>query len=78
MNKDCTTCHVRITQTSDLAAMRGADVPFVSCASCHAAQLKEETEKRAASASKPPVFQCAYCHSPEIGRFEIPVSHRGR
>jgi Cytochrome c7 and related cytochrome c len=74
VNKDCTTCHVRITQTKDLAAMKGADVPFVTCASCHAAQLKEETDKRAGAAT----FQCAYCHSPEVGRFEIPPSHRNR
>jgi hypothetical protein len=78
VNKDCTICHVRITQTADLATMKDADVPFMTCASCHAAQLKDETEKRAATRDKPPVFQCAYCHSSEIGRFEIPASHRTR
>lgn len=79
VNKDCTTCHVRITQTADLAAMKDADVPFMTCASCHAAQLKEETDKRAATvAGKLPIFQCIYCHSPEIGRFEIPASHKNR
>ncbi len=77
VNKDCTTCHVRITQTSDLAAMRGADVPFMTCASCHAAQLKDETENRAASLGGQ-IFQCSYCHAAEIGRYEIPASHRSR
>lgn len=76
VNKDCTTCHVRITQNSDVAAMKDADVPFMTCASCHAAQLKEETDKR--DAGTQPVFQCTYCHNPEIGRFEIPASHRNR
>lgn len=79
VNKDCTTCHVRITQNSDLSTMKDADVPFMTCASCHAAQLKEETDKRATTtAAKQPVFQCIYCHSTEIGRFEIPASHKNR
>ena len=75
---DCTTCHIRITQNSDLATMKDADVPFMTCAACHnhAKEIKEEKAKRAASmAAKQPVFQCTACHTPEIGRFEMPASH---
>jgi hypothetical protein len=78
VTSDCTTCHVRITQNSDLSTMKVADVPFFACASCHKADLKKETDGRAAAAGKPLVFQCAYCHTPEIGRFEIPASHKPR
>lgn len=78
VNKDCTICHVRITQNADLATMKDADVPFMTCASCHAKELKLETDKRASSTGTPAVFQCAYCHSPEVGRFEIPPSHKNR
>ena len=75
--KDCTTCHVRITQNSDLSTMKDADVPFMTCAACHDKDLKKEMDKRTESiAAKQPVFQCAYCHVSEIGRFEIPASHR--
>jgi hypothetical protein len=80
-NKDCTTCHVRITQTADLASMRGADVPFLTCStsSCHGAKLKEEIDLRDKSiANKQPAFQCAYCHAAEVGRYEIPPSHKNR
>jgi hypothetical protein len=78
---DCTSCHVRITQNSDLAMMKDADVPFLSCStsSCHGKDLSGEVKKRADSiANKQPLFQCAYCHAPEIGRFEIPASHKPR
>ncbi|MEP6787060.1 MAG: cytochrome c3 family protein [Acidobacteriota bacterium] len=37
--KDCTICHVRITQNSDARTMRDADVPILACStsSCHGA-----------------------------------------
>jgi hypothetical protein len=75
--KDCTTCHVRITQNSDIFTMKDADVPFMTCASCHDKDFEKERKKRTESiAAKQPVFQCAYCHVSEIGRFEMPASHR--
>lgn len=75
---DCSTCHIRITQNADLASMKDADVPFMSCATsvCHGKHLTAEIDKRAESIlKKQPVFQCSYCHTPEIGRFEKPASH---
>lgn len=80
-NKDCTVCHVRITQTADLARMKGADVPILSCStsSCHGKNVAEETGKRDATiAAKEPAFQCTYCHTPEIGRYPVPASHLAR
>ena len=80
-NKDCTTCHVRITQNTDLKTMTNADVPIQTCStsSCHGPAIAEEIGKReAAFAAKQPVFQCSYCHTPAIGRFPVPLSHQNR
>lgn len=85
VKKDCTSCHLRITQNSDVRTMKDADVPILSCKECHAKQeddpdkraLIDEVDKREASiADKKPAFQCTYCHTSAIGRYEIPLSHR--
>jgi hypothetical protein len=77
VTKDCTSCHVRITRTADLAEMKGADVPILSCGgSCHGKDIAEELGKRDASlTAKQPAFQCTYCHTPEVGRYPVPASH---
>ena len=78
-NKDCTTCHVRITQNSDVRKMKDADVPFQTCStsSCHGSNISDEILQREESVTnKKPAFQCAYCHTSAIGRYEIPSSHR--
>lgn len=80
-NKDCTTCHVRITQNTDLKTMTSADVPIQTCStsSCHGPAIAEEIGKREAGiAGKQQIFQCNYCHTPEIGRFPVPQSHQNR
>lgn len=77
---DCTSCHLRITQNSDARTMKDADVPILTCKGCHATQedvpfrrvLTAEIESREANKT----FQCTYCHTSEIGRFETPASHR--
>ncbi len=77
-NKDCTTCHVRITQTSDLRNLLNADVPLMTCnsSSCHGKELTGEIGKREKSlADNAQVFQCNYCHTSAIGSFKIPASH---
>jgi hypothetical protein len=82
---DCTSCHIRITRTADLKSMVGADVPILACFRCHATQQEQrpsrivqaEIDDREKSiAEKKPPFQCNYCHTTAIGRFEIPASHR--
>lgn len=80
-NKDCTVCHVRIVQNSNLATLVNADVPFMTCStsSCHGSHIDDETAKREASITAGgAVFQCTYCHTPSIGRFPIPSSHTAR
>ena len=77
-NKDCTVCHIRITQTSDLRALVNADVPLLTCSSsaCHVKELRGEIGKREKSiADKQEVFQCAYCHTYSIGSYKIPENH---
>lgn len=81
VNKDCTVCHVRITQNSDLRTMANADVPILTCStsSCHGKNINEEIGRRERSiADNQPVFQCAYCHTAAIGRYPIPLSHENR
>jgi hypothetical protein len=86
VERDCMSCHLRITQNTDVRTKDEAgvpivaDVPFTSCRACHDTPedtpwkhiVRTETEARAAS----PAFQCTYCHTSAVGRFDIPASHR--
>lgn len=77
-NKDCTTCHIRITQVSDLRTLTDADVPILTCStsSCHGKILTEELTKRSESLTKKEaVFECNYCHTAPIGDYQVPPSH---
>lgn len=84
--KDCTSCHQRITQNADINSLKKADVPIFACASCHANEkpdgepvkrkINDEVNMRDAAANKGPVFQCNYCHTSAIGRYDVPQSHR--
>lgn len=77
--RDCMTCHVRISQNSDVKTLVDADVPFMACISCHSDKISEESGKRAESiVGKQPAFQCSYCHTTAVGRFPIPPSHQNR
>jgi hypothetical protein len=84
--KDCMSCHLRIAQNNDIRVMKDADVPIMACKQCHATQeeqrfkniLNIEVDARDASLAKneQSIFQCTYCHTSAIGRFETPASHR--
>lgn len=79
--RDCMTCHVRIAANDDLKTMKDADVPIMTCMSCHnhAADLKTELDRRADTIEKKlPVFQCSYCHTAAIGALPVPPSHEKR
>lgn len=85
VEKDCTSCHLRITQQSDIRTMKDADVPIASCKACHATQEDDPSKKilfteidarEKSIADKTSVFQCTYCHTSAIGRYEIPASHK--
>jgi len=71
--QECTTCHVRITQSADLRSLK-PDVPIFTCAtgSCHSKQLKAEISQR----EDKEIQSCSYCHSAYIGSHQIPESHR--
>ncbi len=75
--KDCMTCHFRVAGSSDLQSLKmtaGTEVPFVTCSRCHETRgdIPEEKRKRAESKN----YQCSYCHTSEVGRYEIPASHQ--
>lgn len=83
--RDCAACHVRITQNKDIKTMKDADVPISTCWSCHATQeearsrriLNIEIEARDKSITdKTAPFQCTYCHTSAVGRYEVPATHR--
>ncbi len=85
VENDCAACHVRITQNSKVELMKDADVPIAACWRCHATQeegrsrriLLDEIAARDSSIEKKEApFQCTYCHTSAIGRYEIPASHR--
>lgn len=85
VEKDCAFCHVRIAQNADVRTLKDADVPIASCKGCHATQendpaksvLRTEVAARESSiAEKKPAFQCTYCHTAAIGRFDTPASHK--
>ncbi|MFN0280288.1 MAG: hypothetical protein ACKVRN_17055 [Pyrinomonadaceae bacterium] len=73
--KDCMVCHLQTAASSDLQILKNKkepEVPFSTCSSCHADIIKEEFGKR----EKDKAFQCNYCHTPVIGRYVKPESHR--
>lgn len=85
VEKDCASCHVRIAQNADIKTLKDADVPVAACWSCHATQEEDRTRKilfveiearDKSIADKQPAFQCTYCHTSNVGRFEIPSTHR--
>jgi hypothetical protein len=87
VEKDCMSCHLRITQNPDVRLKDEAgvpvvaDVPLVSCKGCHdtqddSAAWRQIVQKEIESRDKSAAFQCSYCHTSAVGRFEVPASHR--
>jgi len=73
--KDCMTCHLRTAGSSDLQALKNKsepEVPFVTCSKCHESDIADQLKKRADNKA----FQCDYCHTSAIGRYEVPASHK--
>lgn len=82
-NKDhimeCTTCHINITKASSLRGLR-PDVPIAACATCHNNDSQTSTYKRITTIEMEldqfeKSHNCAYCHTPDVGRKEAPQSH---
>jgi len=76
--RDCMACHIRISQNADLKTLVNADVPIITCNSCHEKNIVAELGLRADSLKAPPPFQCKYCHTADLGRFPVPSSHINR
>lgn len=83
--KECTSCHVQITASNSLrrkdedGKLIVEDVPVVTCKSCHDGGsskferiISTELKKRKDNAA----FQCIYCHTSAVGRFDVPASHK--
>lgn len=70
-NKDCTVCHIRITQSSELRLLE-PDVKIFSCGgNCHADEVKGEISLL----EDKKIQSCSYCHGAYIGLLPIPSSH---
>ena len=72
--KDCMTCHLHTAGSFDLQALKNKaepEVPFSTCVSCHNDDIKDQLEKR----QQDKAFQCNYCHTSAIGRYNKPDSH---
>lgn len=79
---ECTTCHVRITQSAELRTL-DPDVPIFTCGgSCHGAKIKMEVSERDKDLeekqknSQYEIKSCSFCHNSYIGSYQVPKSHR--
>ena len=85
-DKECSSCHVRITQSADLRTL-DPDVPIFTCASkgtgCHSDEIKLELDRRDEDLVKKQanaqhqIQSCSYCHNSFVGLHQIPESHKG-
>ncbi len=80
-DKECTTCHVRITQSADLSSLK-PEVPIFTCATtCHNPELKggmrdgNKIKGEINQREDKEIQSCSYCHSIHIGSLPIPQSH---
>lgn len=85
-DKECSSCHLRITQSADLRSLN-PDVPIFTCATkgngCHSDEIKGEVDRReedllARQANAQHRIQnCSYCHNSFVGSYQVPESHKG-
>jgi len=72
---ECTTCHINITKSATLRGLR-PDVPITSCTECHNKEgLRQDLSKELTALDKNRAFTCVYCHAPDVGSLDAPVSH---
>ncbi|MEP6923815.1 MAG: hypothetical protein ABI954_05080 [Pyrinomonadaceae bacterium] len=84
-DRECTACHVRITQSASLRSL-DPDVPIFACASkgtgCHSDEIRLEIDRRIEDLVKKQanpqsaVQTCSYCHNTYVGSFRVPESHK--
>ena len=84
-DRECSSCHVRITQSADLRALN-PDVPIFACSAkgngCHSDEIKGEVDRRGEdllarqASAQHKIQNCSYCHSGYVGAFQVPESHK--
>lgn len=84
-DKECSSCHIRITQSASLKGLN-PDVPIFTCASkgtgCHADEIKMEVDKRVEDLVERQkniaykIQSCSFCHTTFVGSYQIPESHK--
>ncbi len=84
-DKECSACHVRITQSADLRSLN-PDVPIFACSAkgngCHSDEIKGEVDRRGEDLlarqanAQHKIQNCSYCHSSYVGSFQVPESHK--
>jgi hypothetical protein len=76
--QECTTCHINITRASTLRGLT-PDVPVTTCATCHKDNKKTTYPKITSIEDEFGQFKktgnCAYCHTPDVGKKKPPASH---
>ena len=75
---ECTTCHINITKASTLRGLK-PDVPIAACATCHTNNMLVTYRNMKTIEMELDQFEksrnCAYCHTPDVGREPAPQSH---
>lgn len=75
---ECTTCHINITRAGTLRGLT-PDVPINACAACHRESKKTTYPKAVTIEAELEQFkktgECAYCHTPDVGKKKAPPSH---
>jgi hypothetical protein len=75
---ECTTCHINITRASTLRGLT-PDVPIAACITCHKDNKKTTYPKITTIEEEFEQFKktnnCAYCHTPDVGKKKPPISH---
>ncbi len=84
-DKECSSCHLRITQSADLRTL-DPDVPIFTCATkgngCHSDEIKGEVDLRGEDLlakqanAQHQIKSCSYCHNSYVGSFQVPESHK--
>lgn len=75
---ECTTCHINISRAGTLRGLT-PDVPIAACATCHKDNKKTTYPKIITIEDELAQFKqtnnCAYCHTPDVGKKTPPASH---
>lgn len=72
---ECTSCHINITKSASLRGLK-PDVPITACTECHNKDGgRQDLNKELVELEKNRAFVCTYCHAPNVGNQDAPLSH---